>query len=583
MWTTLLLLLLIIALAGVDARRTHSRVAVSAEMLKPGDIILDRYQIVEKLESRRGRSDDFLPDRDVGAETGGHTQEIGNTDDNEHVVESGNDIGGLTEAGQGPHADDGAASVQAGGGRLLLTLATKAAASQSTLVPKISETNYLRKAVNRARARNGDHLFDSTEENLRQNPQNLERLGEGGYGVVFKAYDKDNGNRPVAVKFLVIPDTATDLQKQERLEDNKREVEMAQKAWEKCGTEHSQNLLEVIDTAEDSNGGLVMVTPFYDEGDMLDLLVKTDTLFERTALVSRLIPQIGGVLKCLGSDSEPSIVHLDLKPENVMITKSTTDPGELEAVLVDFGVSRLLPSTGHDYAIGTDGYMAPEVALTWEKNISKWTAAADVFSLGALALNMLLGKYFVKSSLETCLDFNPIRNIVFFLERFRYLKECFSPQTFARYFVEFVHAIIAGELYGANSNDATRLKETAASIPQVEALLDPLEKMLAFNPDQRLLNWVGMEDLKTTFSPHPVTSSESPWKSMKEELKIAIYKQLYSNGLEDLIKEAEHEGDCRFRMELAYIKQGKFVLHHRHCLWVGFGVGGGGGGNSNTT
>ncbi|MBI4815058.1 MAG: protein kinase [Deltaproteobacteria bacterium] len=78
------------------------------------------------------------------------------------------------------------------------------------------------------------------------------------------------------------------------------------------------------------------------------------------------------VLEMLG-DAE--FVHRDIKPENILIT--TKVDGSIRAVLIDFGLVAPLKDLARTTAVGTPGFVAPEVASG-----KPWSPAADVFSLG---------------------------------------------------------------------------------------------------------------------------------------------------------------------------------------------------------
>jgi serine/threonine protein kinase len=77
------------------------------------------------------------------------------------------------------------------------------------------------------------------------------------------------------------------------------------------------------------------------------------------------------------------VVHLDLKPENILLVRGT-DPPVIR--ITDFGVAALLLDADREVAGGTPGYTAPEVLRG-----APVTAAADVYSLGALLVELIEG------------------------------------------------------------------------------------------------------------------------------------------------------------------------------------------------
>ncbi|MEU4160085.1 serine/threonine-protein kinase [Actinoplanes sp. NPDC026670] len=81
---------------------------------------------------------------------------------------------------------------------------------------------------------------------------------------------------------------------------------------------------------------------------------------------------------------ERGVVHLDLKPENLLIVRGSTPP---EIRITDFGVAVLLGGAHHSVAGGTPGYTAPEIFQGGPP-----TPAADVWSLGVLLLELTTGR-----------------------------------------------------------------------------------------------------------------------------------------------------------------------------------------------
>lgn len=80
------------------------------------------------------------------------------------------------------------------------------------------------------------------------------------------------------------------------------------------------------------------------------------------------------------------VIHRDLKPENILITESS------EIKVIDFGIAQLLTETDHTkkhrQLIGTPIYMSPEQ----RDNPSSVSFPADIYSLGIIAYEVILGK-----------------------------------------------------------------------------------------------------------------------------------------------------------------------------------------------
>src|SRR5262249_19636724 len=89
----------------------------------------------------------------------------------------------------------------------------------------------------------------------------------------------------------------------------------------------------------------------------------------------------------LDTAARAGVVHRGVKPENVLIEKSTG-----RAMLADFGIARAVagdamgPSTGQGVAVGTPAYMSPEQAAGEEVD-----GRSDLYALGVVAYEMLAG------------------------------------------------------------------------------------------------------------------------------------------------------------------------------------------------
>ncbi|CAE8629549.1 unnamed protein product, partial [Polarella glacialis] len=79
----------------------------------------------------------------------------------------------------------------------------------------------------------------------------------------------------------------------------------------------------------------------------------------------------------------PIILHLDLKPANILVEKSVPPIGKI----TDFGLSRFALNSLPQHKVGTEKYMAPEVALR-----KPYGPAADVFSFGRVIIWTITGK-----------------------------------------------------------------------------------------------------------------------------------------------------------------------------------------------
>jgi protein kinase-like protein len=183
----------------------------------------------------------------------------------------------------------------------------------------------------------------------------LDRIGEGGMGVVFLA--RDAGHRTVAVKVLR-SGVAGDPTARRRLA---REVETMRRV-------RSPHVAEVIDA--DLDGDMPYIVTRFVPGRTLDDVVTQGGPLRGQALASLA----SGLAEALVAVHAAGVVHRDVKPGNVMLFQGTP-------VVIDFGIAQgpdatRLTMTG--MFMGTPGYLAPEVI---EGRPS--TEASDVHAWGA--------------------------------------------------------------------------------------------------------------------------------------------------------------------------------------------------------
>ena len=193
-----------------------------------------------------------------------------------------------------------------------------------------------------------------------------EKLGEGGMGVVYKAYDSKL-DRMVALKFL--PRSLSSSE-----DRNKRFLNEARAA----SALHHNNTCTIYEIDETADGQMYIVMPVY-PGKSLDRLIEQEGLSLEQAL--DLAIQIG---EGLNAAHDQDIIHRDIKSNNIMVT----DDGQ--AIIMDFGLAKRkettrLTKTGE--TLGTVPYMSPEQATGDELD-----HRTDIWSLGVLIYEMLTGE-----------------------------------------------------------------------------------------------------------------------------------------------------------------------------------------------
>jgi serine/threonine-protein kinase len=197
----------------------------------------------------------------------------------------------------------------------------------------------------------------------------IEKLGKGSMGVVFKAR-QNSVNRTVAVKILL--DSLA--QNKEFIRRFEREAQIAAKL-------SHNNIVNAIDAGE--AGGRFFFVMEYVEGPTIKDFLDKNKIFEEKDAV-RIAMAVAEALK---HANQRGLIHRDVKPENVILTK---DGG---VKLADLGLARL---TGDEtwglseagMAIGTPYYISPEQV----RGQTDVDIRADLYSLGATLYHMVTGK-----------------------------------------------------------------------------------------------------------------------------------------------------------------------------------------------
>lgn len=141
----------------------------------------------------------------------------------------------------------------------------------------------------------------------------------------------------------------------------------------------SPHVVKIFDYGMAKNKNVPFIIMEYVKGNNLVELIKSKslTLDQKLSIISQIATALETV-------HEHGILHRDVKPSNVLVTK------ELETKLMDFGVARISDSslTMHDEILGSPAYMAPEV-FDKRRSLEK---PSDIFSLGVLGYELITGE-----------------------------------------------------------------------------------------------------------------------------------------------------------------------------------------------
>ena len=200
--------------------------------------------------------------------------------------------------------------------------------------------------------------------------QILEKLGEGGMGVVYKAHD-EKLHRDVALKFLP-PYLTSDSTERERFLHEARAAAIL-----------NHPNIATVHEIDEHDGRLFLAMELIEGGTLRNLLGKEPMSVEKVLDVGIQVSE------GLSAAHDKGIIHRDIKPENIMVT------GKAHVKIMDFGLAKTvgvstLTKTGA--TLGTVPYMSPEQARG-----EKVDHRSDIWSFGTVLYEMVTGQMPFKS------------------------------------------------------------------------------------------------------------------------------------------------------------------------------------------
>jgi serine/threonine protein kinase len=193
-----------------------------------------------------------------------------------------------------------------------------------------------------------------------------EPIGQGGMGIVYKAYDTVT-RRHVALKTM-------------RGALDAAALELFSKEWSVLSRLNHPNIVDLFDTGEFDEDGQrkpFFVMPFL-PGRTFDYLIKNAS---QRLTVERVIEILLQTCRGLQAAHENGLIHRDLKPSNIFVMEDDT------VKIIDFGVVHLAGSDTVTSLKGTLQYMAPE-----QIELKPTSPASDIFSLAIVCYEALTGR-----------------------------------------------------------------------------------------------------------------------------------------------------------------------------------------------
>lgn len=203
----------------------------------------------------------------------------------------------------------------------------------------------------------------------------LEMVGEGTYGVVYKARDRFTGDIVAVKKIRLdqeeegVPSTAI------------REISLLREL------NHS-NVLKLLDV---THGERRLYLVFeYIETDLKRLMDSTPNFCHNHSLIKLYLWQL---LSGLSYCHMRRVLHRDLKPQNLLIDRARN-----EVKLADFGLARAfgIPTRALTHEVVTLWYRAPEVLL----GMQNYSTPVDMWSLGCIFAEMINGRALFSGTTE---------------------------------------------------------------------------------------------------------------------------------------------------------------------------------------
>jgi eukaryotic-like serine/threonine-protein kinase len=214
----------------------------------------------------------------------------------------------------------------------------------------------------------------------------IEKLGEGGMGVVYKAQDSKL-DRLVALKFLPMNLTAS----QEEISRFEQEAKVI------SALNHPN--IETIHDVDEVDGQKYLVLEYIPGGTLksrLKQLKSEDKEFSLTEVIDYGIQMAEG----LAHAHRRQIIHRDVKTENIMLTE------EGKVKLTDFGLAKLRGSvhqTRTGSTLGTAAYMSPEQVRGEEVD-----HRSDIFSLGVVLYELVTSHLPFQGEYEAAMSYSTL-------------------------------------------------------------------------------------------------------------------------------------------------------------------------------
>jgi serine/threonine protein kinase/tetratricopeptide (TPR) repeat protein len=204
----------------------------------------------------------------------------------------------------------------------------------------------------------------------------LQKIGEGGMGVVYLAEQEEPVRRRVALKIIKLG------------MDTRQVVARFEAERQALALMDHPNIARVLD------GGATETGRPYFVMELVQGVPITEFCDQNHLSVEGRLKLFVPVCQAIQSAHQKGIVHRDLKPSNILVSLNPEGAGFPR--IIDFGVAKAISQkltektlfTAHGMMVGTPAYMSPEQAELSNLDVD---TRADIYSLGALLYELLVG------------------------------------------------------------------------------------------------------------------------------------------------------------------------------------------------
>jgi serine/threonine protein kinase len=199
----------------------------------------------------------------------------------------------------------------------------------------------------------------------------IQKLGEGGGGVVYEAQQEKPVHRRVALKIL------------KRSASNRRALDRFRAEREALELMAHPNIAMVLDAGETADGRPYFVI------ELVGGVKITDYCAQQAAPLTTRLGLMQQVCSAIQHAHQKGIIHCDLKPSNILVTLVEGVP---IPKVIDFGIAKATVGVGdaetrQAHPVGTPAYMSPE-QIDGSKDID---TRSDIYSLGIILYELLAG------------------------------------------------------------------------------------------------------------------------------------------------------------------------------------------------